>query len=244
MSGRRTTAAPLHPEAGLVRRLVVVILAVVLLCGAGVWWFVLRDDAPPPAALGDCASPAASDAPDTPDGRWSLEPDPEREAVFVGYRIEERFGGETVTKTATGRTSDVEGSLVVTDGEVTEASIVAHLDSLRSDRTARDSAMRRRGLETDTFPEARFTLTAPIVLASAPTVGSATDAVATGTLELHGEQAEVDVPIEACWTGPTIKLSGSAPVVLADYGIEQVQTPIVDIADHGELEFELVFTPA
>jgi hypothetical protein len=51
------------------------------------------------------------------------------------------------------------------------------------------------------------------------------------------------VPIEACWTGPTIRMSGSLPVVLADYDIPPVETPIVEIDDHGELEFELTFVP-
>jgi polyisoprenoid-binding protein YceI len=233
-----------HPEAGLVRRLVLGVLILVLLVGGATWWFVLRDDAPPPAALGDCASPTTGDAPDTPDGTWTVQPDVDPDAVFVGYRIDERFGGETVTKTATGRTSQVEGSLVIDGDQVTDTSIVANLATLSSNRTARDTAMRVKGLETDQFPDAEFTLTAPITLSPSPTVGVPVDATATGTLTLHGEENEVDVPIEACWTGLTIKLSGSAPIVLADYGIEQVQTPIVDIADHGELEFELVLTPA
>ena len=52
------------------------------------------------------------------------------------------------------------------------------------------------------------------------------------------------MPVEACWTGATIRVSGSAPIVLADYGIDQVETPIVEIDDHGSLEFELTFVPA
>ena len=61
---------------------------------------------------------------------------------------------------------------------------------------------------------------------------------------LHGETKAIEVPVEACWAGATIRVSGSAPIVLADYGIDQVETPIVEIDDHGSLEFELTFVPA
>ena len=68
--------------------------------------------------------------------------------------------------------------------------------------------------------------------------------MATGTLELHGQTKTVEIPIDACWTGPTIRLSGRAPILFSDYGIDPIHTPIVDIADHGDLELRLVFTPA
>jgi polyisoprenoid-binding protein YceI len=239
----RSPAATAHPEAGLARRVVLGGLAVLILAAGATWWLVLRDDAPPPAALGDCAPPPDGESTSTPEGTWLVDAgDPE--AVFVGYRIEERFGGETVTKTAVGRSGSVEGQVVVEQQAVTDVSVVAQLDELRSDRTARDTALHTKGLETDLFPEARFTLTEPIPLRSLPDRGATIDASATGVLELHGRERAIELPIEACWTGPTIRLSGSAPIVLADYGMEQIETPIVEIADHGELEFELVLTPA
>jgi polyisoprenoid-binding protein YceI len=238
----RPTAARQHPESGLVRGLVLGLLLLVVLAGAGFWWFVLREDAPERASLGDCAPPADSDGgPATIEGAWTIQAgDPE--TVFVGYRIDERFGGETISKEAAGRTGDVTGSLSSDGTTVTEATVVAQLGSLQSNRTARDTALRTKGLETDTFPEARFTLTEPIPL-EAPAAGQAVEANAAGTLELHGTERDVVVPVEACWTGPTIRMSGSLPVVLADYGIPQVETPIVDIEDRGELEFELTFVP-
>ena len=101
------------------------------------------------------------------------------------------------------------------------------------------------GLETDDFPEASFTMSrATATLPAPPAKGRAVKATVPGDLELHGETKAVDVPVEACWTGATIRVSGSAPIVLADYGIDQVETPIVEIDDHGSLEFELTFVPA
>lgn len=224
------------------RGLLLGLLVVVIAAGAAFWWFVLRDDAPERAALGDCAAPTNAAAVDTVDGVWRVQAD-DPESVFVGYRIDERFGGETISKEAAGRTGDIEGDLAIDGSTVTDASIVAQLDSLTSNRTARDTALRTKGLETETFPEAKFTLAEAIELPDVAEVGVPTEANATGTLELHGTERDVIIPIDACWTGPTIRLSGSAPIILADYGIPQIETPIVDIDDRGELEFELTFVP-
>ena len=83
-----------------------------------------------------------------------------------------------------------------------------------------------------------------MTLPAAAAKGDAVKATVSGELELHGETKAVEVPVEACWTGATIRVTGSAPVVLADYGIDQVETPIVEIDDHGSFEFELTFVPA
>ena len=142
---------------------------------------------------------------------------------------------QTLTRTDT--------AIEVTDEAVTAATVVAHVDRLQSNRTARDTAIQTKGLETDEFPTATFTLTDPIPLRGSPAKGERVHAVATGTLELHGEEQPLEIPIDACWTGPTIRLSGSAPITFADYGIEPIHTPIVEIADQGQLELTLVFTP-
>jgi polyisoprenoid-binding protein YceI len=228
-------------DAGRARAFLLVAVLLVVALGVGAWWFVRRDDADAVATLGECAAPPGEPT-ETPVGSWEVLPG-DVETSFVGYRVDERFGGATVEKAATGRTGDVEGSLEVTEDAVTAAEVTAHLGGLQSNRTARDTALHTQGLETDEFPDATFTLTEPIPLRPLPEQGEALHAVATGTLELHGQEQAVEIPIDACWTGPTIRLSGSAPILLSDYGIEQIHTPIVDIADHGQLELTLVFTP-
>lgn len=229
--------------AGRARTFVLAALVLVLAAGGALWWFFLRDDAPEEAKLeqADCA--VVDGGPETPDGTWEVQAGPVDEG-FVGYRIEELFGGETIKKTAVGRTADVSGTMTVDGSAISDVTIDADLSTLASGRTARDSKMRTDGLETDEFPDAAFTSTEPATIPAAPATGRAVKATVTGDLELHGETRSVRVPVEACWTGTTIRVSGSAPVVLADYGIEQVETPIVEIDDHGSFEFELTFVPA
>ena len=78
------------------------VVVVILLGGAGFYWFFLRDDAPERASLqtssqADRARATATSA----DGTWKVQTGDD---VFVGYRVQELFGGETIKVTAVGRT--------------------------------------------------------------------------------------------------------------------------------------------
>jgi polyisoprenoid-binding protein YceI len=138
-------------------------LVVVVLGGAAVWYFVFRDDAPPRADVdnvaadssndGDGEAPGSGDAPGTADGTWTVEAG---DTVFVGYRVEEQFAGDTIKKTAAGRTPGVDGELVVDGDQITSATIDADLAQLTSDQDRRDSALLTRGLQTEQFPDASF----------------------------------------------------------------------------------------
>jgi polyisoprenoid-binding protein YceI len=229
--------------AGRARTFVLAALAVVLVAGGALWWFVLRDDAPEEAKLDTKSDCAVQGGAATPNGSWEVKPGKVEEG-FVGYRMQELFGGETIKKTAVGRTPDVTGSMTVAGTSISDVTIEADMTTLASDRTARDTKMTTDGLETNDFPDATFTATGPVALPAAAAKGTAVKATVDGELELHGEKKAVEVPVQACWTGATIRVTGSAPVVLADYGIDQVETPIVEMDDHGSFEFELTFVPA
>ncbi|HEX5614564.1 MAG TPA: YceI family protein [Acidimicrobiia bacterium] len=223
---------------------VVIVLVVLLAALAGAfWWFVLRDDAPPEAALPDRTVATTSDdaEPQSPDGTWTVQTGDD---VFVGYRIEEQFAGDTITSTAVGRTAVVSGSLVVTGTEVTAVDIEADTTALESDASRRDGFIRDRGLETTAFPTASFRLTEPIDLGGPPELGAVVAATATGELELHGVAREVQIAVEARWNGDTIDVSGSLPIVLADYDIERISIPFVTVAEDGVLELQLTFARA
>lgn len=230
---------------------VALVACVVVIVGGGLafWFFVLRDTAPPKASLsglgGSSASTAARPsgtggaAPSSADGTWTVA---KANDVFVGYRIQELFGGETVKKEAAGRTAEVTGTMVVQGSTIPSASVTADVTKLKSDRAQRDNAIRNQALETDRFGTATFTLTQPITLASPPVVGERQSVQATGDLTLHGQTKPVTLALQAEWTGDTIAVAGSAPIVLAEYGIAPISTGFVSVDDQGELELQLVFT--
>ncbi|MGQ0823656.1 MAG: YceI family protein [Actinomycetota bacterium] len=232
----------------MVKRLIILALLAVVAAGAAFWWFVLRDDAPPRAQLRDrssdttvAATASTGTAGPAVAGAWSVQPD---EEVFVGYRVTELYAGETIKNTAVGRTPAVTGTITITGTTVDAASFIADLTQLVSDESRRDNRMRDRGLETNTFPNATFTLTTRIQLGD-PALDTALTFTATGDLTLHGVTRSIEVAIDARWNGDTIDLAGGVPIVLADYEIEPPDVAgFVAVDGNGEMEFQLSLTRA
>ena len=226
----------------------VAVVGVVVLGGLAFWWFVLRGDAPERASLpvrttDTTAEVAGGDAPsvESPDGQYVLSPGDD---VFVGYRVQELFGGETIKKTAVGRTTALTGTLTVADGRVTVVDIDADMTQLTSDSSRRDASVRSAGLETDEFPSATFALTAPIALPADLAPGEPVDVTATGDLTLHGVTRSVQVPLQTSWDGAStisIATPEGIPIQMADYGIEPPNSGFVSVDDNGEIELQLVF---
>ncbi|MCU0311330.1 MAG: YceI family protein [Acidimicrobiales bacterium] len=223
----------------------VAVVGVVVLGGIAFWWFVLRGDAPERASLPvrttDTTVAPAAGSTTGPDGDYSLSPGQD---VFVGYRVEELFGGETVKKTAVGRTSALTGTLTVAGGQVTVVDIEADMTQLASDSSTRDNALRTRGLQTEQFPTATFVLTSPIELPADLAAGEQVELTATGDLTLHGVTRSVDVPLQALWDGAsTISIATPAgiPILMADYAIEPPSNSLVTVDENGEIELQLVF---
>lgn len=213
-----------------------VVLVLVLAVGGFAAWYFLADDSPPPPKLEDAASAPSGGS---PAGNWNVAA-----GGFVGYRVEEKFGGETLSKTAVGRTSDVTGTMTIADDQIESATVNADLKNLKSDREPRDTYLHGNALETDTFPTAKFELTEPAPLPAKVTAGKVVRVPVTGDLTLHGETKPVTTTLEGRWTGDRIDVVGQIPVLFSTYGIAQPKSAIVDTEDHGQLELKLVFRRA
>lgn len=236
-------------------KIVIAVVAVVVVVGGGLWYVVLRDTAPEVASLdaidvppvtsatgsGGTGATGSGAAPASADGTWTVVAGDD---VFVGYRVDELFAGQTISKTAAGRTPAVTGTVVIDGATVSEATFTADVTKLKSDEDRRDGAIGTRGLQTETFPEATFTLTEPIDLGSVPTEGEELTVSATGDLTLHGVTKPVTLELTAKWTGSAITVAGSTPIVFADFGMEVIEIPgFVTTEDNGTLELQLVLQP-
>ncbi len=219
---------------------------VVALGALGFWWFVLRDDAPERASLPvrtEDTAPATGDTATggdaTIDGTWDVVAG---EEVFAGYRIQELFGGETVKKTAVGRTPAVSGTMTISGTTIQTVSITADLTQLTSDSSRRDDTQLTGGLQIEQFPEATFTLTDPVELGSVPAAGSPIQVTASGDLTLHGVTQPVELTLQASWNGSSIiDVAGGTRVTLADFQIEPPNSAFVAVDDVGEFEVQLAF---
>jgi len=193
-----------------------------------------------PAATGSLAAGALA-------GTWKVDPSigsfnysaNDFSGSFVGYRINEQLAN-IGANTAVGRTPDVTGSLVVDGSSITSADISADLSGLESDDRRRDGQVGRLDLGTATF-----TLASPIALASLPADGSTLDATASGDLTIHGVTKRVEIPVQASRAGDVVTVTGSVPIVFADYGVTPPTSFIaLSVEDHGIIEFQLHFSHA
>lgn len=221
-------------------RLPLVIGFVVALAAVGVGaflWFT-RDDAPEKLSITDDSTPSGSTvAGDTLEGSWKVVRGSGDEATVAGYRVQEVFVAGARRSEAAGRTADVTGSVTVVGGKVTAASFEVDTTTLKSDEGRRDNRIRSDGLQTDTFPTATFELTEPITLPEL-TEGKVTTLQATGDLTLHGQTKAVTIDLQVKASGDRFVVSGQAPVVMADYGINPPSVGgFVDVDDHGSFEF-------
>lgn len=238
------------------RGLALAVVVPVLLAAAGLWWFVLRHDTPAAvdldAALAGIEAPPApvttapATTPATPaagaaDGTWKVDQsitNAQGSGSFTGFRIDEVL--VSVGKaTAVGRTPSVGGSVTVAGSMVTAAQISADLTDITTNDSRRDSAV-QRALSTSRYPNATFVLTQPINVGSAPADGQRITVPATGDLTIRGVTKSVTIELQAQLQGDVLVVVGSAPIVLADYGVAAPTAPVVaSVEDEGIFEFQL-----
>ncbi len=249
-----TRATERRPRPGRLPLLKVALVLVVLVAVAGgaygVYYLFLRPSGPPAVSL--ASLPPVTSTQPAPSGglsgTWKVDTSigsfADSSGSFVGYRVQEQLA-TLGANTAVGRTPDVSGTLTLAGTSVTAVEITADLTSLKGDDDRRDGQLRRQGIQTGIYPNAKFSLTSPIDLGSSPADGQTIQVQATGDLTLHGQTRRVQVPLSARLSGGVIAVTGSLPIVFADYGIQKPSSFIVlSIADQGTMELQLMFTKA
>lgn len=219
--------------------LLAVVVAVVVIV---VW--VLPDDAKPAPKLQASDQGTGQEVPVASlAGTWTVVPggSGSGDGTYAGYQVKEVFAAGARKVTARGHTGAVTGELTVANGSVTAAKVTVDTTTLTSDEGQRDRAIKGRGLETDRFPTAVFTLTDPVEL-PALRDGKLATVTATGTLTLHGETKPVSVELTVRPLGDTFAINGTIPVAFDDYGIEAPSVGgFVSVEDNGAVELLINF---
>ena len=219
------------------------VLAVGVVGGPFVYIHFIAPKAPAPLTLTKTtASPTASGSPSTSSasgvsGTWSVTAGSQ-----VGYRVNEILFGQS--NVAAGRTSSVTGSVTITGTTVSKGIFSVDMTTLTSDQQRRDNQFSGRIMDTSSYPTATFTLSSPIILSSIPAVGVQSSTQATGVLTMHGTSKSVTFTVKGQRTSSGIEVTGSIPIVFADWNIPNPSFGPVSTDDHGVLEFLLVFTRA
>jgi polyisoprenoid-binding protein YceI len=211
------------------------VVALVVLAVGVPFVYIHFVEGPAPAKLGLSSTPApgASLSNLQIDGRWVVGKGSE-----AGYRVQEVLAGQN--NTAVGRTTTVTGSLRIAGTTITAGTFVVDLRTVTSDQSERDAQFNGRIMNTAEFPDATFTLTAPIRLGRAPRVNQTVTVKAAGTLTMHGETRPVAVTIQARDTGSALEMSGEIPIRFANWGIANPSFgSFVRTKDDGLVEFLL-----
>jgi polyisoprenoid-binding protein YceI len=230
-------------------------LAILAVGGTWIYIHVIEGPAPAPLSLKSAAtsSAAATPAASTPAAGSSASASAgtaSTEAVagtwrvasgsIVGYRVNEVLAGQQ--NVAVGRTSSISGSMTVSGTTVMAASFTVQMASIHSDQSQRDAQFDGRIMDTAAYPTGTLTLTSPIALGSLPADGVIRTYHATGNLMLHGRTRPVTFTLQAERTTAGIEVSGSIPVLFANWGIGNPSFgSFVTTQNHGELEFLVRF---
>ena len=224
----------------IVRKIVAALIVLALLAVAGPWVYInlIKDDAPDALTLQPAVTTTAGEVQqptNATDGEWAVVAD-----SVVGYRVKEILFGQDTE--GVGRTSDVTGSLVIANNEVTSAEFSVDMTSLKSDSSRRDRQVNDRILDTATYPTATFALNDPIALTPEALAGSDFTANTTGTLTLRGVTKTVPVALTARLVDNVIEVNGSIEIVFAEWQIPDPSVSAIVVEDRGLLEFLIRFS--
>ena len=224
----------------IVRKVVAALIVLALLAVAGPWVYInlIKDDAPDALTLQPAVTTTAGEVQqptNATDGEWAVVAD-----SVVGYRVKEILFGQDTE--GVGRTSDVTGSLVIANNEVTSAEFSVDMTTIKSDSSRRDRQVNNRILDTATFPTATFALNEPIALTPEALAGSDFTANTTGTLTLRGVTKTVPVALTARLVDNVIEVNGSIEIVFVEWQIPDPSVSAIVVEDRGLLEFLIRFS--
>jgi polyisoprenoid-binding protein YceI len=222
----------------------VVAVAVLAVGGAFVYIHFISGPTPAPLSLrsGATSSSASTTEPaddsSTLDGSWQVAA-----GSIVGYRVKEVLAGQN--HTAVGRTTDIRGTLTIAGSAVTAGSFTVQMATIHSDESERDAQFDGRIMDVAAYPTSTLTLSAPISLTPVAADGVIRSYDASAKLTMHGQTRAVTFTLQAERTAAGIEVSGSIPILFADWDISNPSfPPFVTTQNHGLLEFLLKFTPA
>ena len=221
--------------------------AVVVLAVGGTFLYIHVISGPTPAPLGltqpgsgtssagagTGSTTAGESAATSVAGTWRIAA-----GSVVGYRVKEVLFGQN--HVAVGRTGAITGHITISGTTVTTGAFTVQMATIKSDESERDVQFRGRIMDTSAYPTGTLTLARPIALAPLPAPGVIRTYTVTADLTLHGHTRTVTFPLSAERTSGEIEMSGSIPILFADWDIPNPSfTGFVTTQNHGVLEFLL-----
>ena len=163
------------------------------------------------------------------------------------YRVREQLVGKDLPNDAIGVTSGITGRLIVEpSGRVLRDSsrIVVNVATLKSDQTRRDGFLRRRTLQSDSFPTVTLVPSTFQGLSSAIPAGASRSFALTGDLTVHGVTRPTTWQVTARADGPAVVGTATTAFTFKDFALDQPRVPVLlSVADTIKLEYDFRFVP-
>ena len=160
------------------------------------------------------------------------------------YRVREQLMQHDLPNDAVGETQQITGGITLdADGAIVPAQsrIVVQVGQLTSDQNRRDGYVRRRILQTDSFPTVEFVPTSyrGITAAQARTATGPVTFDLVGDLTVHGVTHPTTWHVTAKRDGDRITGNAATHFTFEDFGLAQPRLPfILSVADTIALEYD------
>jgi len=172
-------------------------------------------------------------------GRWTIAT-----GSVAGYRVREKLGFLPAESDAVGRTSAITGTATFSQtGQVVTvraASITVDVSQLKSNETMRDQHIHTIGIQSATYPTARFVLSTPLTLPASALNGDVVHTSVTGVFNIHGTSRRETVPLQMRLSSSEINAVGSLTFPWSEFNMTAPSVGgFVSVTNHATMEFDL-----
>jgi polyisoprenoid-binding protein YceI len=156
------------------------------------------------------------------------------------YSVHEKFLDKNLPNVAVGKTTALQGALVLADGKLQPSTVTVDVSTLKSDSDKRDGRVKKQALETDKFPTAEFTITGVDGVQAFPE-GQEVSLKLAGKLKIHGVEKPWTWDAKGLMQGGTFKLTATTSFKMSEFGI----TPpniinLIAVDDSAQLDVAIV----
>ncbi len=171
------------------------------------------------------------------------EPETSRQAALFHFDSSQsvvRFDAKAFLHSFAGTTHDVMGTIRMRDLEGpndAEACVRIDAASLTTGNAIRDRTMRTSHLETTKYPTIEFRL---LAVEDVRRDARGWDFAARGSLALHGVTRQIVLPMRAQEEGESVRLTGTLPLKMSDYGIPPPRFLLLTVEDEVVVSFDIL----
>lgn len=169
---------------------------------------------------GTAAATSASSTTGKPGDRtFQIVPDQSE----ASYEVTEKFLNRALPNQAIGKTSAIQGSVVINTTGAPTASIpklTVDLSTLTSDESRRDNMIRRNWLNSSHYPTATFVSTGIQSAPASYTDGQEVSFKLTGNLTIHDTTKPVTFDVKAKLSGSTLTGTATTQLFMKDFGFD------------------------